>query len=265
MKPLPSPLRRVASLIAVSGSLCTAVTAHAADHAEHAVGASDDDGGRAAAAEAKRRQAERATWRARALEQAARDEADDQKRRAIEDAAADERACAEALAPPAREDAELADAGPTSPGRKPRKKASSGWYGWQVLIVDGASAASLFVSPAVGLAGYGLGGPIVHLAHRRLDNAAASLGTRLLLPPAAAFVAGSVFGGGSTRGELAGLPALAGGALGVVTAVALDAALYARTTPKPDVDAERPRATAFTAGVAPRREGGVDLGVGVTF
>lgn len=63
------------------------------------------------------------------------------------------------------------------------------WYGWQTLIVDGASivtsvAASISPShPIVGLplggAGLLLGGPIVHWAHGNLGKGFASLGILL--------------------------------------------------------------------------------------
>lgn len=269
MKPLPRALRRVAALIAVSCSLCTAATARA-DEPEADADVRAPREGAAAEADEKRRASERAAWRARVLDEAAREERDALRKRAIEDAAGDERACAEALAPRAANDLptfDEPDEGDRA-GKKKRKKKKnpSGWYGWQVLITDGASIAALAVAPPASVAGYALGGPIVHLAHGRLDNAAASLGTRVLLPPAFAFVAGALLDD-RRGGDFGGLGMLAGGAVGVVSAMALDAALYARSAPTKAAtpDEERPRSSAFTAGVAPRREGGVDVGVGMVF
>src|SRR6185503_13846208 len=83
---------------------------------------------------------------------------------------------------------EGSDAASTKPAQ-PRR-----WYGWQTLLVDGASLAVLtgaglslnesndyWSSNAAvypGLAGYILGPPIVHAAHDHWEKAGASFGVR---------------------------------------------------------------------------------------
>ncbi len=66
------------------------------------------------------------------------------------------------------------------------------WYGWQLLIVDGASLGVTAgtevrnpgwvgtASAVTGLAGLFLGGPIVHLTHRHTGKALGSLALRLV-------------------------------------------------------------------------------------
>jgi len=73
-----------------------------------------------------------------------------------------------------------------------REEPERRWYGWQILIPDGVSGALLAVAIAnektipttlpLSLAGYGLGGPIVHGAHGRWGAAGVSLLLRGALP-----------------------------------------------------------------------------------
>jgi hypothetical protein len=51
------------------------------------------------------------------------------------------------------------------------------WYGWQTILVDAVSAATL-----VGLLAYPVGAPIVHAAHGRWVTAGLDAGLRLALP-----------------------------------------------------------------------------------
>jgi len=55
------------------------------------------------------------------------------------------------------------------------------WYGWQTLLVDLGSVLTIPLG-GVGLAGYALGAPIVHLAHGQVGRGVGSLGLRLALP-----------------------------------------------------------------------------------
>ena len=72
-----------------------------------------------------------------------------------------------------------------------------------------------------GIAGYALGGPMIHAAHGRWDKAGYSLGLRVV-PVAAAIGMGEVFGAGD------GAPVLVGGA--ALAAMVLDSALLGYET-----------------------------------
>ncbi len=176
---------------------------------------------------------------------------------------------------------------PTAPSassfaRGPRP-ADREWYGWQVLLVDGASvvgtplvavaassAGATSAAVLVGLGGYFFGGPMVHAVHGRPGVALGSLALRVGLPVVGG-IAGAMFDKcGNTR-ELC-LPAHA--ALGIVAgalgAIALDAGLLAYEKEAGEEararDARRSRRTIqLTPAIAPRREGGVDVGVSATF
>jgi hypothetical protein len=120
---------------------------------------------------------------------------------------------------------------------------SSHWYGWQTLLVDAGSLALLVAgleaqSSAVGdLAGvsYALGPPVVHVAHDRVGPAIGDLFLRLGAPVVFAVAGGLVAADTASPNRSsndAGLPVWLGGAatglvIGVVTAVAIDAAALA--------------------------------------
>ena len=102
----------------------------------------------------------------------------------------------------------------------------SRWYGWQTLIVDGGS---ILTAPiGVGVVGYVIGAPIVHGVHGRWTTAAGSLGLRIALPLTGAMIGQAVLCEGSCKGDFAGIPLFIGGAVGVGTAIAIDAAVLAR-------------------------------------
>ncbi len=125
------------------------------------------------------------------------------------------------------------DGAPSTQGR---------WYGYQTLIVDGASVLLGLSSVSLGAAGgiasagtYVFGAPIVHLAHGNGGMFAASLGTRVVSPViggATGYLAAKAVdpcrGGGDF---VCGAP-IAGVLIGVVSgflaASALDAALYSK-------------------------------------
>jgi hypothetical protein len=141
------------------------------------------------------------------------------------------------------------------------------WYGYQTLALDGL-ALFLFVPAtsaggpsgsqlglgAVALTVYGLGPPIVHLAHGRVGAAFGDLAMRLAAPTALAFL-GGVIGNAMAPScvesdadrcpyipDSAVYGFLIGGALGIAGSVVLDATFLARepvaqdpgpTTPPP--------------------------------
>jgi hypothetical protein len=145
----------------------------------------------------------------------------------------------------------------TQPTLAPRPKTRSHWYGWQILIADGAAIGMLVGAGAVkddrtgntlalgwGLT-YVLGGPVVHWVHRHGGIGAASLGLRLGCPIGLAllgFGIGTAADGGRNRSfdsaALAGT--VIGFLVGFPTAIALDTAVLARE----DVEDEAPDAQA---------------------
>jgi hypothetical protein len=128
------------------------------------------------------------------------------------------------------------------------------WYGWQTLTTD-AVAVSLLLSGVgpdanltaleVGMGTFGLGGPIVHVAHGRPVIAAASFLARVALPTAGYFVGEAVQNchhETSEEDEMSCAPigSILGGLLGVAIASGIDAAVFANEDVKP----ERPSSSA---------------------
>ena len=158
------------------------------------------------------------------------------------------------------------------------------WYGYQNLIVDGASLAlgigigaeDAGAGVAVFSLGYTLGGPTVHWAHGHLERGFASLGLRVGAPIVTALLGGLVGLAASPGSDSDGIEAgfVVGGAIGgiagYVIAVAVDDCVLAREPvsppPAPGTTAASP-APSFT--LAPSfsrlREGGATLGVSGTF
>jgi len=133
------------------------------------------------------------------------------------------------------------------------------WYGWQLLVVDGASiatgavlASALDFDPderpsdlgLVGATWYGLGAvaaPAVHYAHGNAGVGAASLGLRVLVPPVAGFFGflGTCMGRGDIEHDCV-VDGYSGGTLvGLAGVAAIDAALLARDRPGTDPDPPR--------------------------
>jgi hypothetical protein len=158
----------------------------------------------------------------------------------------------------------------------PVPRETSHWYGGQILIVDGASLggglAAGLADPGTGsvlfLGGYVLGGPIVHLAHRRPLAALGSLVLRVGAPTLGALTGYSLVrvSGGSNNdnlGNVAGAGVLGGVGLifGYATAIALDSAVLAHEDvplhpDHPDLPDSAPGFT-WTPSVAPVRDGAV--------
>ena len=94
-------------------------------------------------------------------------------------------------------------------------------YGEQIAIADAASVAVLVgtKSPPVGLAGYALLAPAVHVAHGQGDRAAVSLAMRLI-PVASAATLDRCEGGEAALG--CGLGHIGLGVLGALVVTAVD-------------------------------------------
>lgn len=145
------------------------------------------------------------------------------------------------------------------------------WYGWQTLIVDGASLSSVLLGASLerssgsgggalvgaGLLGYEFGPGIVHFVHRNPGRGFASFGVRLGMPLAGAFLGASLFSncdGYQCEGDGAG----AGFLLGMVGAIAIDAAVFAYD----DQRSRAPRAGPRLLPLASLRPGHAWLGIG---
>jgi hypothetical protein len=127
------------------------------------------------------------------------------------------------------------------------------WYGWQTLLVDGASLSAVLlgaeldsrdsgldggVVTALGLLGYELGPGIVHFVHRNPGRGFASFGIRLGMPLAGAFL-GASLGSNCDGHHCEEVGAAVGLLLGMAGAIVIDSALFA-------YDDRRSRATRAT-------------------
>jgi hypothetical protein len=77
-----------------------------------------------------------------------------------------------------------------APQVKPKKK-KSGWYGWQIIIMDGSALGLLTMGDGLyvlAVPTYVLGGPLIHTSQKHLGKGAISLLLRVGVP----FVAGTV-------------------------------------------------------------------------
>ncbi|HEY1691079.1 MAG TPA: hypothetical protein VGG39_02900 [Polyangiaceae bacterium] len=172
---------------------------------------------------------------------------------------------------------------PTPPSWSPPPPPISRWYGGQTLLVDAvAVGAALVALEPVAIPLYLLGAPTVHVVHGHPGRAIGSLLLRAALPVgfAAAFMAAWPSGdsadpkgtGVADNGPPEALVgAFMGAALGVVSAIAIDAAVLARepiaAAPAKDSPAARaptvaPLVMLRTAGDAGRTGW---IGVGGTF
>jgi len=153
------------------------------------------------------------------------------------------------------------------------------WYGYQTLFVDAASLGVLVVGVAasndalgaLGIAGYALGGPSIHAAHKRSGAVAGSLALRLGLPLAAGgigYAAASAHkcetdsdGNGCDWAGLAGIVTVGFSVfIGMTVASIVDAAALAHES-IPASPATKPT---LGFAVAPTR-GGATLGASGTF
>jgi hypothetical protein len=100
------------------------------------------------------------------------------------------------------------------------------WYGWQILLSDGAAIASFVASSNgpgwtyFGLSLYAGGGPIIHAAHGSGEKVAGSLGLRLGIPLGGALLGagiGAATGSGNPNcAFFCPSPSLIGAAVGVL-------------------------------------------------
>jgi hypothetical protein len=141
------------------------------------------------------------------------------------------------------------------------------WYGYQVLLTDGASIGLglLTDSPAVLIAGYLLGPIVIHGVDRRAGLAVVSPLVGVFLPVLGVAI-GSQFKSCNAYGdECAVGGSIVGGSIGVAAAMILDWSLGWEKTSVPP--APKPRSAGFALsalGVAPR-EGGLNLVLGGRF
>ena len=158
------------------------------------------------------------------------------------------------------------------------------WYGWQPLMVDVSSIATMvgggFVRGAatapieiVGGAGYLFGAPLIHLAHGHGESVGRSLALRALVPGAAALlgvlIAWAAFPNGTERGHVdidKSVYQAEGGFIGfgagAIAGMIIDDALVAKEkAPLPANPDSGPTIAPRVAGV----RGGATFGVGGTF
>ncbi len=153
----------------------------------------------------------------------------------------------------------------------PPRTQTTRWYGWQTLIADGVAIVITPVAPAAGAALYLTGGPTVHVMNWNITRAGASLGIRAGLPLGAGLVGalgGAVLGAanGSHESSVALSSAafgVVGAGVGAICAVVVDSAVIA----KERVPAEPTKAalTTFRPSAAPRKDGGLDIGIAGTW
>lgn len=110
-----------------------------------------------------------------------------------------------------------------------QQQAEEQWYGWQTLIALGTSYGVVGVGAAadvewlagIGVLGYLVAPPVVHLAHGEAAKAGGSLALHVGLPVATGLLGyGIVCGAGGCSGELGFLGALGGFMLGGVVGMA---------------------------------------------
>jgi hypothetical protein len=139
------------------------------------------------------------------------------------------------------------------------------WYGWQTLIVDGASVGIMIIgglaqSAAIGATGglVYLGGPAaVHFGHGNVGMGFASMGLRVGAPIVGALI-GLAAGAGacssrSGNGDCLAVGASLGFLGGYVTAVAVDAAVLAYDEPKREAPKSGSGEPPAVASAAPRK------------
>ena len=132
------------------------------------------------------------------------------------------------------------------------------WYGWQILITDGASVVTMPI--LIGFGGYALGGPIVHMAHGEYLRALGSLGIRLGAPFIGGFTALAFC---TPKGDFGCLgEGLIGFAVGGLTAMAVDSAALAWETRPVQKETRSARVVPV---IKPRMEGGAEIGAALSF
>jgi hypothetical protein len=154
---------------------------------------------------------------------------------------------------------EMPEAAPSSPTPAPPAGA---WYGWQTLMIDGASVgltallATQSQGSAAGVAlagGYLAGAPIVHLSHHNTAGAGKSLLLRLAVPLGVGLVGLGVGLATEPSGDYGFLwpmiLATGGAFAGMLTAAGIDAAYFATEEAHPS-PAARTRAVQIIPTIA---------------
>lgn len=150
------------------------------------------------------------------------------------------------------------------------------WYGWQTILVDAASIAVMIggvnhgggAGPVVGLVGYTVGGPIVHVANGEGGRAGASLAVRVLLPAAGAALGYASYHKSTNPNAMdfgPGLDAAVLGFVGGLVACVIDAAAIARHDVPAEPITKKPNALSVVPQIGASPRGGVQAGVGGTF
>lgn len=134
---------------------------------------------------------------------------------------------------------------PTPPSDPITPRESTRWYGWQTVIVDGASVALLFPAAAsknaglqstlltASVGGYFLGAPFVHALHGSPGRALGSLGLRVGAPLVGIALGSSLENcqNDSEEPNYCGFSgAVIGGVVGILSAIVIDSAALARET-----------------------------------
>lgn len=175
---------------------------------------------------------------------------------------------------------------PPGPPPAPPARTKEEWYGWKLLIVDGAvitSGVGLAVAdaPAAGaitaVSGYVLGGPIVHWAHGQVGRGFVSLGGRIVIPlltgatvlgvTYAAFGTGNFVGSRRSDNVFDSVNmvfALGAAALSAPVAIALDAGILARRPARTPTAKQASLQWAPSAGYDPKSQR-LQLNVGGSF
>ncbi|MDB4934030.1 MAG: uncharacterized protein JWP87_1002 [Labilithrix sp.] len=147
----------------------------------------------------------------------------------------------------------------------------SRWYGWQVLLVDGAAvvAGAATQELPIFLTMYAVGAPIVHAGHGRGGAALGSLGLRVGLPLVAGGVSYALLAQscGKDSGDYCGLGAVAVGILaagaGMVTASLID--VFAISHESVAATPRRPKAFTVTPSAHVDPRGDFSVGAFGTF
>jgi hypothetical protein len=155
---------------------------------------------------------------------------------------------------PEGDQTERATVEPPSPSQTPvaSEQPSKRWYGWQILMADGAALTIGLASRnvAASLVAYGLPSPVLHLAHERPGAVLGALALRAALPVIAAVAGYSLEMATSnpcSRGQDLCFRGLGGALVGVFAgylgAVVIDAAVLARENPPSERTDAPPRAS----------------------
>ncbi|HSO41034.1 MAG TPA: hypothetical protein VLT33_51265 [Labilithrix sp.] len=174
------------------------------------------------------------------------------------------------------------DARVSEPAPSATTAGESYWYGWQIMIADAASIATMAAGGAmgsstvgvIGVGGYFVAAPVVHGVQGRTGVAFGSFGLRAGMPMLGGFIGYAAAGSCSADERSAFLgclfhgwaEAMVGGLIGAAGAIVLDTALLAQGTHKVAQPRETgvPKVTSLAPSFDPRT-GAASMGLGGTF